>query len=74
MDPEFARKAKKHFHVGEKVVYNSGAKSTEEGFEFYKKVKSRFSEASFNIRKWRTNDPELGESVGTLLESSEICY
>ena len=42
---------------------NSGAKSTEEGFEFYKKVKSRFSEASFNIRKWRTNDPELRKLI-----------
>ena len=28
-------------------------------FEFYKKVKSKFSKATFNIRKWRTNDPEL---------------
>ena len=42
---------------------NSGAKSTEEGFEFYKKVKSRFSEASFSIRKWRTNDPELRKLI-----------
>ena len=42
---------------------NSGAKSTEEGFEFYKKVKSRFSEASFNIRNWRTNDPELRKLI-----------
>ena len=38
---------------------NSGAQSTKEGFEIYEKVKSRFSEASFNIRKWRTNDLEL---------------
>ena len=42
---------------------NSGAKSTEEGFEFYKKVKRRFSEASFNIRKWRTSDPELRKLI-----------
>ena len=36
---------------------NGGAQSTKEGFEFWSK--SRFSEATFNIRKWRTNDPEL---------------
>ena len=41
---------------------NSSAKSTE-GFEFYKKVKSRFSEASFKIWKWRTNDPELRKLI-----------
>ena len=35
---------------------NSGAQSTK-GFEFWSK--SRFSGATFNIRKWRTNDPEL---------------
>ena len=48
IDPEFVRKVKKHFYVD---GLNSGARSTEEGFEFYKKVKSRFSEASFNIKK-----------------------
>ena len=42
---------------------NSGARSTKEGFEFYKKVKSRFSEASFNIREWRTNDSELRKLI-----------
>ena len=56
MDPEFTRKVKKHFHVDNLI---SGAQSTKEGFEFYKKFKNRFSEASFNIRKWRTNNPEL---------------
>ena len=55
IDPEFAKKVKKHFYVDN---LNSGAESTEEGFEIYKKVKSSFSEASFNFRKWRTSDPE----------------
>ena len=39
IDHEFARKVKKHFYVDD---LNSGTKSTAEGFEFYKKVKSRF--------------------------------
>ena len=60
IDPEFTRKVKKHFYVDD---VNSGAQSTKEGFEFYKKVKSRFTEASFNIRKWRTNDPELRKLI-----------
>ena len=41
IDPEFARKVKKHFYVDD-----LDAQSTKEGFEFYKKVKSRFSEVS----------------------------
>ena len=52
IDPEFARKVKKHFYVED---LNSGAKKD---LEFYKKVKSRFSEGSFSIRKWHANDPE----------------
>ena len=60
IDPEFARKVKRDFYVDD---LNSGKQSTKKGFEFYKKVKSRFSEASFNIRKWGTNDPELRKLI-----------
>ena len=63
IDPEFARKVKKHFYV---VDLNSGAQSTKEGFEFYKKIKSGFSEARFSIRKWRTIDPELRKLIHDL--------
>ena len=56
IDPEFARKVKKHFYVDD---LNSGAQSTKKG----RKVKNRFSKASFNIRKWRTNDPELRKLI-----------
>ena len=38
IDPEFARKVKKYFYEDD---LNSDAQSTKEGFEFYKKVKSR---------------------------------
>ena len=56
IDPEFTREVKKHFYVDD---LNSGAHCTKEGFEFYKNVKSRFSDASFDMRKCRTSDPEL---------------
>ena len=58
--PEFARKVKRHFYVDD---LNSGAQSTKKGFEFCKKVKSRFSRASFNIRMCRTNDLELRKLI-----------
>ena len=66
--PEFARKVKKHLYVDNR---NSGAQSAKEGFEFYKKVKSRFSEASFNIRNWLANDPELRKLIHDY-ENSEV--
>ena len=52
INPEFARKVKNHFYVD---YLNTGVYSTEEGFDFYKKMKVRFLEANFNVRKWRTN-------------------
>ena len=55
VDPEFGRKVKKHFYVDD---INNTARSTKEGFEIYIKIKSKFSEVSFNIRKWRTKNPE----------------
>ena len=60
VDPELARKVKKHFYVED---LNSGAQGTKKGFEFYKKVKNRFSEVSFNIRKWCTYDTELRKLI-----------
>ena len=35
-----------------------------DGIDFYTKCKVRFAEASFNVRKWRTNDPELKGILG----------
>ena len=56
IDPEFARKTRKHFYVDD---LTTGVHSVDEGIELYKKFKLRFMEANFNIRKWRTNDNEL---------------
>ena len=52
-DPEFARKVK-DFYVDD---LTTGVPSVKEGIDLYKKMKSRFEEAQFNIRKipcmWR---------------------
>ena len=60
VDPEFARKVKNHFYVDD---LNTGVRSTQEGSELYHNMKSRFSEAGFNLRKWRTNDVKLREVI-----------
>ena len=56
IDSEFARKVKNHFYVDD---LDTGVYSTEEGFDFHKKIKVRFLEASFNIGKWQKNGKNL---------------
>ena len=46
----------------------TGVDDVEEGFIMYKKVKIRFLEAQFNVRKWRTNSKELRNKM----ESQDI--
>ena len=60
IDPEFARKVLKHFYADD---LNTGVSTTEEGIELYKKMKHRFLEVKFNLRKWRTNDLELQKTI-----------
>ena len=48
VDQELPRKIKNHFYVDD---LNPGVYSTEEVFEFYKKMKVRFLKANFNVRK-----------------------
>ena len=53
---EFSEKVTKTFYVDD---FNSTAKNISEGSEIYKKVKLRFLDASFNVRKWKTNSFDL---------------
>ena len=47
-------KVAKSFYVND---FNSTAKNISEGIEI--KIKLRFLDASFNVRKWKTNDPDF---------------
>ena len=67
IDPEFERKFKNHFYVDD---LSTGVYGTEESFDFYKKMKVRFLEANFNVRKWRANNEELCKSIN-LYEKNE---
>ena len=56
-DPEFVKQIKTGFYVDDLAISVTDAR---DGIiDFYTKCKVRFAEASFNVRKWRTNDPEL---------------
>ena len=56
IDPEFARKVKNRFYVDD---LNTGVYNAADSFDFYKKMKVRFLDANFNVRKWRTNYEDL---------------
>ena len=56
VEKKFSEKVAKSFYVDD---FNSTAKDISEGIEIYKKIKLRFLDASFNVRKWKTNNPDL---------------
>ena len=56
IDPELIHKILKSLYVDD---LNSGSSSVEEGYELYEKVKGLMLQAGMNMRKWRTNSPEL---------------
>ena len=51
-DPEFVNKALKSFFVDDFI---SGGESVEKAFELFIKLRNRFKERHFNLRKWKTN-------------------
>ena len=59
-DPGFVKKVQGKFYVDD---LNTGVYSVKEGIELCKKLKIRFQEVQFNLRKWRTNSKELREFI-----------
>ena len=55
-DPEFSNILNRHFFIDD---LNCSVPSVGEGVNLYRKVKTRFLEANFNFRRWRTNDRKL---------------
>ena len=56
VEKEFSEKVAESFYVDD---FNSTAKDISEGIEIYKKIKLRFLDASFNVRKWKSNKLDL---------------
>ena len=48
-----------------RAVYVSTFESQEEAFELYKKLKSCFKEGGFNMRKWKSNSPDIVQDIAT---------
>ena len=73
VDKEFPGKGAKSFYVDD---FNSAAKDISEGIEIYKKIKLRFLDESFNVHKWKMNNPDLqnysNKMENQFLPTSEI--
>ena len=45
------------------MIFPGGKDTVEKAYLLFKKIKWRFWERGFNLRKWRTNDRELRELI-----------
>lgn len=59
-DPSFVDTVIRALYVDD---FASGKDSVKDGFEFYRKLKLRFREGGFNMRKWASNSQELTELI-----------
>ena len=59
IDIDFAKKVPGKFYVDD---LSTGVNTVNEGINLYKKLRIRFGEAQFNLRKFRTNNKELRQS------------
>ena len=60
VDTEFTSKIRKEFYVDDWV---SGANNVEAALDLYHKVKARMKEGGFNLRKWKSNDSHLAQTI-----------
>ena len=66
IDKNFSEKVAKSFYVDD---FNSTVHNVTEGEQLYKKIKLRFLDASFNVRKWKTNSLELQNYIDKMERS-----
>ena len=59
-DEEFMQQVLNSFYVDD---FSGGANNLEKAYELFKKLKLRFLEGLFNLRKWRTNNPVLRQLI-----------
>ncbi|XP_065063348.1 uncharacterized protein LOC135689914 [Rhopilema esculentum] len=67
-DPEFSAKLSRSFYVDDLVL---GCYDVESGKELYNKAKKRMLEAGFNLRKWKSNDPQLAQYFKVMEETGK---
>ena len=60
IDPEFVHNVIRSLYVDD---FASGKSSVKDCFELYRKLKTRFQEGGFNMRKWASNDQELNQLI-----------
>ena len=66
VDPDFVEEVLKSLYVDD---FASSVSSETEGFSLYDKLKERFKEGGFNMRKWETNSNVLRKKIASAEES-----
>ena len=66
IEKNFSEKVTKRFYVDD---FNSTVHNFTEDEELYKKIKLRFLDARFNVRKWKTNSLELQNYIDKMERS-----
>ena len=72
VDPDFVEEVLKSLYVDD---FASSASSVSEGYSLYNKLKKRFKEGGFNLRKWETNSDVLRAKIASVegSDSSKAC-
>eukprot|EP00794_Sanderia_malayensis_P004267 gene4267-biopygen3471 len=71
-DPNLSEKLAKSFYVDDLV---SGSKNVEEGRELFQNAKAYMRAGGFNLRKWKSNNPQLSKEFqmdGKTLEKDSV--
>ena len=69
MDPDFVKRMVEGFYVDDLVT---GERTAGNAFTLFKKARDRMAKGGFNLRKWKTNDPELREKISSSETSREV--
>ena len=61
-DPDFVKRMVEGFYVDDLVT---GERTAGKAFTLFEKARDRMAKGGFNLRKWKTNDPELREKISS---------
>ena len=61
-DPDFVKRMVEGFYVDDLVT---GERTAGKAFTLFEKARDRMAKGGFNLRKWKTNDPELRDKISS---------
>ena len=67
--PELMRQLKNSFYVDDLVT---GATNVDAAIEFFKKSREIMAAGGINLRKWKSNSPELMKKINSMMSSQDL--